>query len=178
MDERDPGLRLHSDAVARMSVEIGARLGLSRAQREELRRAALLHDIGKLAVPDAVLCKPGPLDAREYSLIRSHPVWGHRITLAMGWVRESCWVLHHHERPDGGGYPHGISHHQIALEASILHAADAFDALTADRPYRPALSRADALCTIVDGAGTDFDPDCVAVLAAAMFASSRTQPCA
>ena len=173
LDERDRGLRRHSEAVAQISVAVAGELGLTERQRETLRRAALLHDVGKLAIPDAVLRKPGPLDVRERVMIESHPVWSHRITLAMGWVHESCWVLHHHERPDGRGYPHGLRRGQIAIESRILHVADAFDALTTDRPYRPAQTRTQALRILLSGAGTEFDPDCVAVLVGTTSSRAR-----
>ena len=169
LEERDPGLRAHSEAVARMSVLIAAWLGLPAEHCERLRRAALLHDVGKLAIPDAILRKPGPLESGEFELIQSHPVWSHRIMLAMGWIDESCWVLHHHERPDGRGYPHGLRGDQTPIEPRILHVADAYDALTAERPYRAAMSSDDAFEIVVRSAGTDFDAACVTALAGVTF---------
>jgi putative nucleotidyltransferase with HDIG domain len=163
---RDPSLRRHSEAVARISVAVAEALELPPHRGDRLRSAALLHDVGKLAVPSAVIQKPAPLTADEYAVVRRHPVWGFHIVDAIGLTREARWVLHHHERPDGEGYPDGLRAGEIAAEASILHVADAFDALTADRPYRSALSYEAALATIADGAGTEFDPACVAALEA------------
>ena len=173
MAARDPGLRAHSVAVARLSVCIGKALGFRGVRLDRLRRAALLHDVGKLALPDSILSKPGPLSAREYEAVREHPSLGNRITLALGLAREANWVLHHHERPDGRGYPHGLVEPQIPAEAAIIHVADAYDALTSDRPYRKALPRTRALTAITAGSGRQFDRDCVAALVTAACGEPR-----
>jgi putative nucleotidyltransferase with HDIG domain len=167
MAARDPGLRAHSVAVSRLSVCMGEALGLRPLRVERLRRAALLHDVGKLALPDSVLQKPGPLTAPEYAAIRAHSRLGSQTTLALGLAREARWVLHHHERPDGRGYPDGLDEDAIPLEAAIIHVADAYDALTSDRPYRAALTRTKALRAITAGSGWQFDRDCVAALVTA-----------
>jgi putative nucleotidyltransferase with HDIG domain len=167
MAARDPSTRSHSIAVADLSVAIATALGVAQPQVRRVRTAALLHDVGKLGLPDAVLHKPAPLTEAEYALVERHPVWGHEIALGIGLGREALWILHHHERPDGRGYPHGLQGRAIPLESRILHVADAFDALTSDRTYRPAMTRRRALGAIVDGAGCDFDPECVAALTAA-----------
>jgi HD-GYP domain-containing protein (c-di-GMP phosphodiesterase class II) len=164
MSSRDPALRLHSEQVARMAVWIGLELSLPPLRLEVLRRAALLHDVGKLAVPDSILQKPGPLTQGEHAVVMRHVEWGYRIVSGIGLRREAHWVLHHHERPDGRGYPHRLSGDQIPTASRILHVADAFDALTAARPYRAALGPDDALAEIQAGTGTDFDFDCVAAL--------------
>ena len=164
---RDPATRIHSQAVADLAVAVASRLGIAGARLEGLRLAALLHDVGKLALPDSVLMKSAPLTEAEYELVKRHPLWSCRVAQGIGLAREGRWVLHHHERPDGRGYPHALRGDQIPLESHILHVADAFDALTSDRPYRPAQARMHALMAIVEGAGTDFHPDCVAALAAA-----------
>src|SRR4051794_19499824 len=161
---RDPALRAHSEGVAQTAAAIATTLGLPLHRGDRLRTAAVLHDVGKLGVPGSVIHKPGPLTAREYALLRRHPVWGFRIVSAIGLRREARWVLQHHERPDGRGYPHGLRDGEIAVEARILHVADAFAALTEDRPYRRALSDHDALATIADGAETEFDSASVAAL--------------
>ena len=167
MAARDPGLRAHSVAVSRLSVCMAEELGLRAVRVERLRRAALLHDVGKLALPDTVLLKPGPLTAPEYAAIRSHPRLGSQTTLSIGMAREARWVLHHHERPDGRGYPDRLDESEIPLESAIIHVADAYDALTSDRPYRAALTRTEALRAIMDGSGWQFDRDCVAALVTA-----------
>jgi HD-GYP domain-containing protein (c-di-GMP phosphodiesterase class II) len=154
-------------------VSIAAAFGLP-ARR--LRTAALLHDVGKLGVPRSVIRKPGPLTADEYELIRRHPVFGFHIVDGIGLEREARWVLHHHERPDGRGYPDGLRDREIPVEASILHVADAFDALSSDRPYRPALTRADALDTIAEGSETEFDAACVAALMDALSRPAAREP--
>ena len=172
MGARDPGLRAHSVAVSRLSACIGRALGFRDLRVERLRRAALLHDVGKLALPDSILLKPGPLTVAEYAAVRSHAATGNQMTLALGLTREARWVRHHHERPDGRGYPDGLEERQIPLEAAVIHVADAYDALTSDRPYRPALSRTRALTAITAGSGRQFDRDCVAALVEAACGSA------
>jgi polar amino acid transport system substrate-binding protein len=168
MAMHDPGLRLHAEGVARVAVAVARALGLTPQRGERLRTAALLHDIGKLGIPSSVIQKPAPLTEREYGLVQRHPIWGFHILLGIDLKREARWVLHHHERPDGCGYPDRLRDGEIPFEASILHVADAFDALTTDRPYRTALSAAEALATIADGAETDFNAACVTGLEAAI----------
>ena len=166
VDERDPSTHAHSTTVARYVVEIAGRLGLDGDHVEDLRVAGLLHDIGKVGVPDAVLQKPGPLDDAEWIEMRRHPEIGARIVAhpALANVRE--WVLRHHERPDGAGYPDRLAGGEIPLEARILSVADAFEAMTADRPYRRALPLEVARAELVRGRGTQFDPAVVDVFLA------------
>ena len=166
MEARDPALRAHSLSVAALSVQIGFALDLPDPQVDALRRAALLHDLGKLALPDEVLHKPGPLSPDEHELVRYHPALGSRVAHSLGLTCEAWWILHHHERPDGRGYPDGLRDGRIPLESEIIHAADAYDALTSDRPYRRAQSRTEALTAIVAGSGWQFSRDCVTALVA------------
>jgi HD-GYP domain-containing protein (c-di-GMP phosphodiesterase class II) len=125
-----------------------------------LRVGGPLHDIGKLAVSDEVLCKEGRLDPDELAQIQQHPKIGARILLRMAALHEAIpYVLYHHERWDGQGYPSGKAGEEIPLEARVLAVADAFDAMTSDRPYRPALTHGEALAEVERCAGTQFDPE-------------------
>jgi HD-GYP domain-containing protein (c-di-GMP phosphodiesterase class II) len=123
--------------------------------------AGVLHDIGKLGISDAVLLKPGGLELSEWEEIRRHPEMGARILEHANLRDIAAWVLAHHERVDGRGYPHGVSGGSIPLEGRILAVADAYEAMTADRPYRRALAEAEARAELVRGAGTQFDADVV-----------------
>jgi HD-GYP domain-containing protein (c-di-GMP phosphodiesterase class II) len=139
-----------------------------------LRRAAFLHDIGKVAVPSAVLCKPGPLTDAELDRIRLHPeVGGHMLEHA-GLHEEARWVRHHHERVDGRGYPDGVCGDALALEARIIFVADAFEAMTSDRPYRRGMAVADAVDELRRCAGTQFDPRVVDALCDLLAADRLT----
>jgi diguanylate cyclase (GGDEF)-like protein/putative nucleotidyltransferase with HDIG domain len=155
VDARDASTLEHSRTVAEYAAATAVELGLDDV--EEVRVAGLLHDVGKVGVPDAVLRKEGPLDAEEWAEMRRHPEIGARILAhpQLDAVRE--WVLRHHERPDGGGYPGGLAGAAIPLEARILSVADAYEAMTADRPYRRALRAEEARAEIVRARGTQFD---------------------
>ena len=124
----------------------------------------MLHDVGKLGVPDHILHKPGPLTEDEYAEMQGHAELGARMVAAAGMEDISRWVLAHHERPDGRWYPHGLTGDAIPLEARILAAGDAFEAMIADRPYRSAPGRAFAIAELQRGAGTQFDPEVVEAL--------------
>ena len=127
-----------------------------------MRAAGVLHDIGKLGISDAILHKPGQLDADEWAEMQRHPELGARILEHANLRDITGWVLHHHERIDGRGYPHGLAGEAIPVEARILAVADAYEAMTADRPYRAALPLAAARDELRRGAGTQFDRDVVA----------------
>ena len=150
--------RDHSENVALYSVAIGRALGFAQDHLLCLRRAAMLHDIGKVAVRPEVLEKPGRLDAAEYAEIKLHPAVGATMLRHAGLVQESAWVRHHHERVDGAGYPDGLAGASIPLEARIIFVADSFEAMTSDRPYSPGMETADALAELRRCAGSQFDP--------------------
>jgi HD-GYP domain-containing protein (c-di-GMP phosphodiesterase class II) len=153
----------HSERVARFSVLIGRKMGLTPAEQEDLRSVALLHDIGKIGMADAVLNKPGALTDREYSILRDHPTIGAQILSPMSsFAPYILATKHHHERYDGRGYPDGLSGSDLPLPVWIIAIADAFDAMTSTRPYRKGKPISFALQQLEMGKGTQFHPDCVA----------------
>jgi putative nucleotidyltransferase with HDIG domain len=159
IEARDPYTRGHSVRVTALAEAVARRLGWSEERLESLRVGGPLHDIGKLAVSDEVLRKAGSLEEHELAEIREHPKVGARILLRVAALREAIpYVLYHHERWDGGGYPSGKAGEEIPVEARVLAIADAFDAMTSDRPYRRALTLDQALAEIARCAGTQFDP--------------------
>jgi len=152
----------HSTRVTKMALKIGPVLGLSPKKLDDLHRAALLHDIGKVGVPAAILDKPGPLDDEEYGIIKKHPSIGARILEPIASYKEIIpMVLQHHERYDGKGYPGGLSGDEIDIGAKILAVADTFDAVKSDRPYRKGWALERAIDLITEEAGRQFDPDVV-----------------
>jgi putative nucleotidyltransferase with HDIG domain len=162
LDLRDVATARHSETVGRYCEQIARELGFTAPQIERVRAAGILHDIGKLGIADAILHKPGGLDTGEWTEIRRHPELGSRILEHANLRDISSWVLHHHERVDGAGYPHALAGAAIPLEARILAVADAYEAMTADRPYRAALPLAVAREELRRGAGSQFDRDVVA----------------
>jgi putative nucleotidyltransferase with HDIG domain len=165
VDAKSPFTANHSSRVTLYADMIAEELGLEPAHRRWLRRAALLHDIGKLAVSNQVLDKPGKLDDREWQVIREHPWHSERILERVSAFADIAPIAGaHHERLDGRGYPYGLKGDEICLETRILTVADVFDALAAERPYRAAMPIAKALEIIEGDVGTAFDPDCVAAL--------------
>jgi diguanylate cyclase (GGDEF)-like protein len=161
LDTRDAGTADHSQTVGRYCELIARELGLTPGSIERVRLAGVLHDIGKIGLPDSLLRKPGPLDEREWGEMRRHPEIGARILGSTEFDDVRGWVLAHHERPDGGGYPAGLRGDDIPLEARILAVADAYEAMTSDRAYRRALGRDVALGELRHHAGTQFDPPVV-----------------
>ena len=157
LDLRDIGTALHSQTVGRFAEAIATELGLPAERVERIRLAGLLHDIGKLGVPDPVLRKTGGLDDAEWAEMRKHPELGARILASANLDDISGWVLAHHERPDGRGYPAGLALADIPLEARILSVADSFEAMTSDRVYRAAMTIADGLDELRRCAGSQFD---------------------
>jgi putative nucleotidyltransferase with HDIG domain len=157
LDIRDTGTSSHSQTVGRYTEAIARELGLPAVAVDRLRLGGLLHDIGKIAVPDAVLKKAGPLTEAEWERMRKHPEIGALMLDAANLEDISRWVAAHHERPDGLGYPHGLVADEIPLGAKIVAVADAYEAMTADRPYRKALTAADARAELRRCAGTHFD---------------------
>lgn len=153
----------HSERVGATARRLALALGLTSEEAEGVGQAGLLHDIGKIGVPEAVLKKPGPLDADEWAVMRRHPVAGAQIVAPFEFFARGALVIrHHHERWDGSGYPDGLEREAIPIGARIVAVADVFDALTSARPYRPALPRATALAALVEQAGHGLDPDVVA----------------
>ncbi|MFL6280991.1 MAG: HD domain-containing phosphohydrolase [Vicinamibacterales bacterium] len=169
LDARDPYTAGHSERVSALSLAIGRCLWLDDAQLEVLRLGALLHDIGKIGISDHVLMKPGPLTAEEYEIIKQHPVVGARILRSVPFLEPHIPIVElHHERPDGKGYPHGLRGTEIPLVASIVHVADAFDAITSARAYRPARAASEGLRELWRCAGAQFDAEVVHALAKAL----------
>jgi putative nucleotidyltransferase with HDIG domain len=157
--ERDRYTGEHSESVVALVESVARGLALSDRDVAHVKAAALLHDIGKVAMPDEILNKPGPLDEEEWKVMREHPVIGERILRAIpGMGPIARIVRHEHERFDGGGYPDGIAGEQIPIGARIILACDAYHAMVSDRPYRKGVSHAEAVRELVAGAGTQFDP--------------------
>ena len=149
----------HAARVAEFSAKIGKAMGLTAQELESLHKAALFHDIGKLWVPQYVMLKEGPLTAEEQALVRKHTVIGAELLdSSHALPGETAAVLHHHERFDGTGYPYGLKGLAIPLEARIMAVADAFDAMTSERPHRDAMLMREALDELYSNAGTQFDP--------------------
>ncbi len=164
--EKDPSTELHTRRVARLAVEVGEELGLAPGRLRELAIGGLLHDMGKLRVPDEVLGKPGALDKEEFEIIKQHPRWGHDLLVELGGFSRAVHelVLHHHERLDGAGYPDGAAAAGLGLETRILTVCDVYDALVSDRVYRAAWSPERAFGLLHEESGSAYDPICVQAL--------------
>ena len=164
--EREPELGEHVEGVARMATDLARLLDVDSEDVDVIRRAAELHDIGKIAIPEEILSKPGPLDEREWDLMRRHTLVGERILGAAPALRPvAVLVRASHERWDGKGYPDGVAGSDIPLGARIIFVCDAFDAMTSARAYRPAMHEEDAIAELRRGAGTQFDPQVVELFA-------------
>jgi HD-GYP domain-containing protein (c-di-GMP phosphodiesterase class II) len=143
---------------------VAARLNLNEEQRKDLNWASVLHDIGKIGIPEAILNKPGSLTDEEFSIIKAHPEKGHKILQPLEQLSASLpGILHHHERYDGLGYPHGLKGEDIPLAARIIAVVDTFDAITSDRAYRAGKTVKEALAIIEKVAGSQLAPDLVEV---------------
>jgi diguanylate cyclase (GGDEF)-like protein/putative nucleotidyltransferase with HDIG domain len=165
VDARDKYTAGHARRVRELALALGRELGLGEAELELLDRAALFHDIGKLAVPDAILLKPGRLTPEEWEVMKAHAEEGARIIERLGFLQDAVPAIrHHHERWDGGGYPHGLAGDEIPLGARIIHVADALDSMLTDRIYRASRPLEEALGEIQAAAGSQFCPRCVAAL--------------
>jgi PAS domain S-box-containing protein len=172
LDLRDKETEGHTRRVAEMTEGLGRALNLSDEDLIHIRRGALLHDIGKMAIPDAILFKPGPLDDAEWEIMRRHPVFAYELLLPIAFLRQALDIPYgHHERWDGSGYPRGLRGHQIPLSARLFTVADVWDALRSDRPYRSAWPADRVRKHIQDLSGTHFDPSVVA-----LFLSLNNEP--
>ena len=169
IDARDGYTASHSETVVALSVALGRRLGLREVDLLELELAALFHDVGKIAIPDAILNKPGPLDPDEQVVMRQHVQHGARTLARVPGLQAVATIVRcHHERWDGTGYPGGLAGGRIPIASRVVSVCDAYDAMTSDRPYRKALARARALEEVQACAGSQFDPAVVTVLAAVL----------
>jgi two-component system cell cycle response regulator len=167
--ERYPDLQEHQRGVGTLVLAVGRRLGMSAEDLDVLARAAELHDVGKIAIPDAILNKPGPLDEEEWRFMRRHTILGERILMAASALRPVARLVRSsHERYDGGGYPDGLAGHEIPLGARVIFVCDAFDAMTSDRAYSAAIGQEEALAELRRCAGTQFDPLVVEAFAATL----------
>jgi HD-GYP domain-containing protein (c-di-GMP phosphodiesterase class II) len=151
---------------------VARELGLPRERVERVRLAGVLHDVGKIGVSDVILRKPGPLDDAEWAEMRRHPEIGARILGASEFDDIRAWVLAHHERPDGRGYPNGLRGDEIPVEARILAVADAYEAMTSDRVYRAAIGDEAARAELRRGSGSQFDPLVVQALLVVLDSAS------
>lgn len=156
---KDPGTYLHSEKVQVYASYLAALAGMSQDKAEDIGIAGRLHDIGKLAIPCSILKKKGTLSYEEKAEIKHHPYYGYEYLIEQHYLAEyASFVLHHHERWDGGGYPVGLKKENIPVESRILAIADAYDAMVSQRSYKPAISHERALAEIANVAGTQFDP--------------------
>ena len=161
----DREIRAHNGRVGHLCVRIGRQLGMTAAEQRVLARSGLLHDIGKLGIPGPILHKHDPLDDSEWKLMKTHPEVGLKILQWAGNVERALLaVLHHHERMDGTGYPHGLVGDAIPIEARVVAVADMYDVLTSDRPYRRAQNEREARRVLEDAAGPHLDPVVVSAL--------------
>ena len=178
LDARDPYTAGHSERVSALSVRMGWQMRVSEADLDVLRLGALLHDIGKIGLSDAVLRKPSALTVEEYEQLKRHPALGARILRQVPFLAPHIPIVElHHERPDGRGYPFGLRGDDIPLAARIVHVADAFDAITSARAYRPARGTAEALAELHGCSGAQFDPVAVeALLIALPLATTTPEP--
>jgi putative nucleotidyltransferase with HDIG domain len=176
IDARDSYTHGHSSRVSDLSILIGREIGLSREELEDLKVACLFHDVGKIKTPDAILFKPGKFTPSEYEEMIRHVVYGAAILERAPSLRKYIpAVRHHHERPDGNGYPDGLSGEHIPLFAAIISIADTFDAMTSDRPYRKAYSHKQALYEMMRVAGTQLRLDLVEIFVRLIWESMDTE---
>jgi diguanylate cyclase (GGDEF)-like protein/putative nucleotidyltransferase with HDIG domain len=170
VDSRDAYTGSHSERVANLAAEIATQLGLPAAEVELTRLAGSLHDLGKLAIPEEILRKPAALGDAERLVLERHPQIGYRMLESLGVDPIANWVLHHHERWDGSGYPDGLAGDRIPLGARIIFVSDAFDAMTSDRLYRESLSFEEAVAEVERCSGSQFDPEVVSAFLACVGA--------
>jgi putative nucleotidyltransferase with HDIG domain len=172
--ERDRYTGEHSESVVNLVAQVARGLALDENEVQRIRAAALLHDIGKVAIPDDILNKPGALDDAEWEVMREHPVIGERILRAIPGLGSVARVVRHeHERYDGGGYPDGLAGDDIPIGARIILACDAYHAMVSDRPYRKAMPHAEAIRELAQGAGTQFDPAVTEILIGCLYSERQ-----
>lgn len=159
LDLKDLNTGVHSTRLAEWGMRVGQELGLEESELQNLEVAALLHDIGKVGIPDSILRKPGRLDAEEYALMKKHPEYGWAVLRMLpGFERAALDILHHHEFLDGKGYPAGLKGSEIPIVSRIVSVTDAFDAMVSSRPYRRGLPFEEAMRRLTESSGTQFDP--------------------
>jgi HD-GYP domain-containing protein (c-di-GMP phosphodiesterase class II) len=164
LELRDKETEGHSERVAELTVRLARQMGVSETEIIHIRRGALMHDVGKLGVPDEVLLKQGNLTEKEWILMMQHPQMGYDMLSGIQYLKRSLDIpLRHHERWDGTGYPDGLRNESIPFPARMFAVVDVFDALTSDRPYRQAIPQSEALAQIRDKSGIHFDPQVVRV---------------
>ncbi len=174
VDNKDRYTCRHSEEVMEFSLLIARELGMGEAALRTIGTAALLHDVGKIGVPDAILRKPGKLTEEEFAAIKQHPTMGTALVATVAGLEDTLdAVRYHHERWDGGGYPVGLRGDETPLTARLMAVADAFSAMTTDRPYRKGMEQGKALSILEAGAGTQWDPKCVAAFVTALLRPQR-----
>jgi len=176
LDAKDDDEEGHCERVARLTVHLAGEMGLPQDQLVNIERGALLHDVGKIGVPDEVLKKPDALNDLEWEAMRQHPLLAGLMISKIGFLEGALPILlYHHERYDGGGYPFGLTGDKIPLEARIFSVVDAYDAMTSERPYRPAMSHVDALAEVRANSDSQFDPDVVTAFSRLMDSRPELQ---
>lgn len=175
VDAKDSYTRSHCQTVSQLCVLVATEVGLAPALVGQMRLAGLLHDVGKIGIPDAILTKPSALTDAEYEQMKRHSILGEQIVAAAGLGTESRWIRHHHERYDGNGYPDGLAGDDIPVQSRIILTADAFEAMTSDRPYREAPGRDFAIAELKHHAGTQFDPEIVRAFCRALESAPSSQ---
>jgi HD-GYP domain-containing protein (c-di-GMP phosphodiesterase class II) len=184
LDLKDLNTGVHSTRLAEWALHVASELGMDDAGLGDIETAALLHDIGKIGIPDAILNKPGKLTEDEYDLMKKHPEYGWAVLRQVpGMDRASLLILHHHESFDGRGYPGGLKAEEIPVGSRIVSVIDSFDAMVSNRPYRNGLPFEEAERRLLQCSGTQFDPDVVKIFLplaraemSAVFAAAGTSP--
>lgn len=182
LDLKDLNTGVHSTRLAEWALHVAGEMGMDEAQLGDMEVAALLHDIGKVGIPDAILNKPAKLTSEEYALMKKHPEYGWAVLRQIpGMERASLLILHHHESFDGRGYPGGLKGSETPVGSRIVSVIDAFDAMVSSRPYRKGLPFEEAERRLLEASGTQFDPDVVRIFLpqaraemAAVFAAAGT----